>query len=85
MDQGPVSNAYGSEDNISNALEAEERLAYSWFIMQPSGRLIPVNEYKFNESENNLKILANYEILKKRAMTKYSTCKTNEKDVYRRL
>lgn len=68
MNQGPVSNAYGSEDNISNALKAEERLASSWFIMQPSGKLIPVNEYKFNEGENNLKILANYEILKKRAV-----------------
>jgi threonyl-tRNA synthetase len=68
MDQGPVSNACGSEDNISHALEAEERLASSWFIMQPNGKLIPVNEYKFNEGENNLKILANYEILKKRAV-----------------
>ena len=68
MDQGPVSNACGSEDNISHALKAEERLASSWFIMQPSGKLIPVNEYKFNEGENNLKILANYEILKKRAV-----------------
>ena len=68
MDQGPVSNACGYEDNISHALKAEERLASSWFIMQPSGKLIPVNEYKFNEGENNLKILANYEILKKRAV-----------------
>jgi threonyl-tRNA synthetase len=68
MDQGSVSNACGSEDNISHALKAEERLASSWFIMQPSGKLIPVNEYKFNEGENNLKILANYEILKKRAV-----------------
>jgi threonyl-tRNA synthetase len=68
MDQSPVSNAYGSEDNISHALKAEERLASSWFIMQPNGKLIPVNEYKFYEGENNLKILANYEILKKRAV-----------------
>ena len=86
MDQDPVSNACGSEDNISHALKAEERLASSWFIMQPSGKLIPVNEYKFNEGENNLKILANYEILKKKSCrARTSTCKTNEKDVYRRL
>jgi threonyl-tRNA synthetase len=66
--QGHVSKAHGSEDNISHALKAEEKLASSWFIMKPDGKMIPVNQYKFDEGEDNLKILANYEILKKRAV-----------------
>jgi threonyl-tRNA synthetase len=60
------SNAQSSEDNISQALEAEERLASSWFIMQPNGDIIPLGEYRFNREEVSLKILANYETLKKR-------------------
>lgn len=66
--QGYVSKAHGSEDDISHALKAEEKLASSWFIMKPDGKMIPVNQYKFDEGEDNLKILANYEILKKRAV-----------------
>lgn len=66
--QGHVSKAHGSEDDISHALKAEEKLASSWFIMKPDGNMIPVNQYKFDEGEDNLKILANYEILKKRAV-----------------
>jgi threonyl-tRNA synthetase len=68
IDQGHVSKAHGSEDNISHALKAEEKLVSSWFIMKPDGKMIPVNQYKFDEGEDNLKILANYEILKKRAV-----------------
>jgi threonyl-tRNA synthetase len=66
--QGHVSKAHGSEDDISHALKAEEKLASSWFIMKPDGKMIPVNKYKFDEGEDNLKILANYEILKKRTV-----------------
>ena len=66
--QGHVSKVHGSEDDISHALKAEEKLASSWFIMKPDGKMIPVNQYKFDEGEDNLKILANYEILKKRAV-----------------
>ena len=66
--QGHISKAHGSEDDISHALKAEEKLASSWFIMKPDGKMIPVNQYKFDEGEDNLKILANYEILKKRAV-----------------
>ena len=66
--QGHVSKVHGSEDDISHALKAEEKLASSWFIMKPDGKMIPVNQYKFEEGEDNLKILANYEILKKRAV-----------------
>jgi threonyl-tRNA synthetase len=66
--QGHVSKAHGSEDDISHALKAEEKLASSWFIMKPDGKMIPVNQYKFDEGEDNLKVLANYEILKKRTV-----------------
>lgn len=66
--QDHVSKAHGSEDDISHALKAEEKLASSWFIMKPGGKMIPVNQYKFEEGEDNLKILANYEILKKRSV-----------------
>ena len=66
--QGHISKAHGSEDDISHALKAEEKLASSWFIMKPDGKMIPVNQYKFDEGEDNLKILANYEILKKRTV-----------------
>lgn len=62
------SNAQSSEDNISQALKAEERLASSWFIMQPNGDIIPLGEYRFNREEVSLKILANYETLKKRTV-----------------
>jgi threonyl-tRNA synthetase len=62
------SNAQSSEDNISQALKAEEKLASSWFIMQPNGDIIPLGEYRFNREEVSLKILANYETLKKRTV-----------------
>ncbi|MFZ0326690.1 MAG: threonine--tRNA ligase [Nitrososphaeraceae archaeon] len=62
------SNADGYEDKVSYALEAEERLTSSWFIMQPNGMLIPINEHKFSDYEDNLRILANYEILKRRSV-----------------
>src|SRR5215467_5166876 len=62
------SNAQSSEDNISQALKAEERLASSWFIMQPNGDIIPLGEHRFNREEVSLKILANYETLKKRTV-----------------
>jgi threonyl-tRNA synthetase len=62
------SNADGCEDKVSYALEAEERLTSSWFIMQPNGMLIPINEHKFSDYEDNLRILANYEILKRRSV-----------------
>lgn len=61
-------NSYRYEDNVSSALKAEERLASSWFIMQPNGELTPIDQYKFHDNENNLRILANYEISKKRSV-----------------
>jgi threonyl-tRNA synthetase len=62
------SNADGYKDKVSYALEVEEKLSSSWFIMQPNGMLIPINEHKFSDYEDNLRLLANYEILKKRSV-----------------
>ncbi|HEY7571747.1 MAG TPA: threonine--tRNA ligase [Nitrososphaeraceae archaeon] len=62
------SNAQISEDNISQALKAEERLTSSWFIMRPNGDTVPLGDYRFNKEEVNLKVLANYETLKKRTV-----------------
>lgn len=62
----PIADGY--KDKVSYALEVEEKLSSSWFIMQPNGMLIPINEHIFSDYEDNLRLLANYEILKKRSV-----------------
>ncbi len=52
---------------VSKALEAEEKIRSSWFILQPDGQMIPVTEFDFTDCEN-LRKLANYEISKVRAV-----------------
>lgn len=52
----------------SSALKAEEKLQSFWYILQPGGQMIPVNEYKFKKQDQNLQVLANYEMAKKRAV-----------------
>lgn len=56
------------EERVSFALKAEEKLQSFWYILQPGGKLTPINEYKFKNHEENLHALANYEITKKRAV-----------------
>jgi len=51
---------------VSEALKAEEKVKSYWYIMEPDGRLIPVEEYDFSGHEN-LKKFADYEISKMRA------------------
>jgi len=51
---------------ISKALKAEEKIKSHWYIMEPDGRLIPIEDYDFSSHEN-LKKFANYEISKMRA------------------
>ncbi|HLG36724.1 MAG TPA: threonine--tRNA ligase, partial [Nitrososphaera sp.] len=53
----------------SSALKAEEKLQSFWHILQPSGEMIPVKEYKFKKQDQNLQTLANYEITKNRAVS----------------
>lgn len=54
-------------EKISEALKGEEKLKSFWFILQPDGKLTPVNEFKFTNHET-LEKLAKYEITKVRAV-----------------
>jgi threonyl-tRNA synthetase len=55
------------EEKISEALKAEEKIKSFWFILQPNGKLIPVEKFNFEKYEN-LKKFADYEIAKSRAV-----------------
>ncbi len=52
---------------VSEALKAEEKLKSFWYILQPDGKLVPVEEYKF-KGHKSLEKLAQYEIKKVRAV-----------------
>ena len=52
---------------VSEALKAEEKLKSSWFILQPNGEMIPVEEFDFTKHEM-LETFAKYEIEKVRAV-----------------
>jgi threonyl-tRNA synthetase len=54
------------EEKISEAIKAEEKLKSTWFILQPNGKMIPVDEFDFSKHEN-LGKFARYEISKVRA------------------
>lgn len=53
------------KSRISEALRAEEKEKSGWFVMQPDGKMIPVEEFDFADNEN-LKKFAEYEISKVR-------------------
>jgi threonyl-tRNA synthetase len=55
------------EPKVSHALEAEEKLASIWYILEPDGKMSHVQDYKFKAGEKNLHTLANYEMAKKRS------------------
>jgi threonyl-tRNA synthetase len=52
----------------SSALKAEEKLQSFWYILEPGGQMTPVSEYKFKKQDQNLQVLANYEMAKKRSV-----------------
>jgi len=52
---------------VSEAVRAEEKLRSSWFIMQPGGEMVPVEDFDFTGHEM-LEKLARYEIEKVRAV-----------------
>jgi threonyl-tRNA synthetase len=54
------------EDKVSEAVRAEEKLKSYWYILQPDGKLVPVEEFKFKGHEN-LQKFSRYEISKVRA------------------
>ncbi|MEM3627321.1 MAG: threonine--tRNA ligase [Candidatus Bathyarchaeia archaeon] len=54
------------EEKVSEAVKAEEKLESSWYILQPSGELTPIEDFNFKGYEN-LEKFAKYEISKVRA------------------
>jgi threonyl-tRNA synthetase len=56
------------EEPVSKALKAEEKLKSAWHILQPDGKLVPIEEFNFN-GHRNLEKFAKYEIAKVRAVT----------------
>jgi len=54
------------EEKVSEAVKAEEKLKSFWFILEPNGKMVPVEEFDFRGHEN-LEKFARYEISKVRA------------------
>ncbi|HLE76131.1 MAG TPA: threonine--tRNA ligase [Candidatus Bathyarchaeia archaeon] len=54
------------EEKVSEAVKAEEKLASFWHILQPDGKLVPIEDFNFKGHEN-LGKFAKYEIKKVRA------------------
>jgi len=52
---------------VSEALKAEEKLKSSWFILQPNGEMVPVEEFDFAK-QGMLEKFARYEMEKVRAV-----------------
>ena len=55
------------EEEVPEALKAEETLVSEWYIMDTDGNLIPIEEFDFTNYPN-LKKFADYEISKSRAV-----------------
>src|ERR671920_1730451 len=56
------------QDQLSTALNLEEKQQSFWYILNPEGELSPMSTYRFKKQEQNLHILANYEMAKKRTV-----------------
>jgi threonyl-tRNA synthetase len=54
------------EEKVSDAVKAEEKLKSLWYILQPNGKMMPVEKFDFKKNEN-LEKFARYEISKVRA------------------
>lgn len=57
------------EEPVSAALKAEDTMKSFWHILQTDGSLVPIEEYKFQKAEVNLRKFSQYEIKKTRAVT----------------
>lgn len=64
-----VGHSHGPGEKESSALKAEEKLQSFWYVMQPTGEMTPVKEYRFKKQDQNLQTLVNYEIAKNRAVS----------------
>jgi threonyl-tRNA synthetase len=54
------------EEGVSEAVKAEEKLKSLWHILQPDGKLVPIEAFSF-KGHGNLEKFAKYEIAKVRA------------------
>lgn len=54
------------KEEVSEAVKAEEKMKSFWYIFQPDGKMVPVEEFDFKGYEN-LEKFARYEISKVRA------------------
>ena len=54
------------EEQVSQAVKAEEKLKSFWHILQPDGKLVPIEDFNFKGHEN-LQKFSKYEIAKVRA------------------
>jgi threonyl-tRNA synthetase len=54
------------EEGVSEAVKAEEKLKSFWHILQPDGKLVPIEDFKF-KGHGNLEKFSKYEIAKVRA------------------
>ena len=54
------------EEKVSEAVKAEEKLRSSWHILQPDGKMVPVEKFDFKGHENLEKFMK-YEVSKVRA------------------
>ena len=55
------------EEKVPEALKAEEKLKSYWYILQPNGKMVPVEEFNFSKYPN-LEKFTKYEISKVRAV-----------------
>lgn len=56
------------DKKLSKAISSENILKSFWYILDPKGQMIPIEQYKFNRDQKNLEILLKYEISKKRTV-----------------
>ncbi|MEM2048917.1 MAG: threonine--tRNA ligase [Candidatus Nitrosocaldus sp.] len=59
------SNVKASREAISQALQREERLTSRWYILEPDGSKVPLEDYDLSRYPR-LKMLAEYEVKKRR-------------------
>jgi threonyl-tRNA synthetase len=62
-----VSSESAEEEVVCEALKAEEKLKSFWYVLQPDGEMIPVEEFRFKGCKS-LEKLCKYEIKKVRAV-----------------
>jgi threonyl-tRNA synthetase len=62
----PAEKKEEKEEKVSEAVKAEEKLESFWYILQPDGKIVPIEEFNFKDYEN-LEKFAKHEIHKVRA------------------